>query len=246
LKVSIITVVLNAEKTIGECIASVASQTYKNIEHIIIDGASTDGTLDIIKKYPSVSQLISQRDEGLYFAMNHGINLAKGEIIGILNADDALYNEKVIEDIVHAFETSGADAVYGDLVFTHPRHRQKITRKWHAGLYSPARFRKGWMPPHPTLYIKKSIYEQYGLYNTSITSSADYELMVRLLMRYHINLFYIPKFLVSMRTGGKSTGSLINRFRANREDLRAWKINGLSPHPLIRFLKPLRKIRQFF
>jgi glycosyltransferase involved in cell wall biosynthesis len=245
-KVSVVTVVLNGERTLQECIQSVAIQTYRNIEHIIIDGASTDGTLQIIKNSPSVSKWISEKDTGLYHAMNRGIEMAEGDIIGILNADDALYDASVIGNIVHAFNTSGADAVYGDLVFTHKINRNRITRRWISGNYRPERFRRGWMPPHPTLYLHRNIYEQFGLFNTSLDSSADYELMVRLLMRYHIRMHYLPKILVSMRTGGKSTGSILNRLRANRQDLRAWKVNGLIPHPLIRLLKPFRKLNQFF
>ena len=242
---TIITACYNASSTIADTLKSIASQSYQNIEHIIIDGASTDDTLKIVQQFPHVSTIISEKDGGIYHAMNRGIGLCTGEVVGILNADDVYAHEDVISKVADLFKDASVDAIYGDLVFVDQQHPDKITRTWKAGSYHFKQFYNGWMPPHPTFFVRRSLYQQYGKFNTTLTSAADYELMLRFLLKHKIKLAYLPETMVRMRQGGKSTASLKNRLIANKEDHLAWKINGLKPHPFTLILKPLRKIKQF-
>ena len=242
---SIITACFNAAPTVADTLKSISSQSYQNIEHIIIDGASTDDTLKIVQQFPHVSTIISEKDGGIYHAMNRGIGLCTGEVVGILNADDVYAHEDVISKVADLFKDASVDAIYGDLVFVDQQHPDKITRTWKAGSYHFKQFYNGWMPPHPTFFVRKSLYQQYGKFNTTLTSAADYELMLRFLLKHKIKLAYLPETMVRMRQGGKSTASLKNRLIANKEDHLAWKINGLKPHPFTLILKPLRKIKQF-
>jgi glycosyltransferase len=177
--------------------------------------------------------------------MNRGIGLCTGEVVGILNADDVYAHEDVISKVADLFKDASVDAIYGDLVFVDQQHPDKITRTWKAGTYHFKQFYNGWMPPHPTFFVRRSLYQQYGKFNTTLTSAADYELMLRFLLKHKIKLAYLPETMVRMRQGGKSTASLKNRLIANKEDHLAWKINGLKPHPFTLILKPLRKIKQF-
>jgi glycosyltransferase len=245
LTLTIITACYNASSTIADTLKSIASQSYQNIEHIIIDGASTDDTLKIVQQFPHVSTIISEKDGGIYHAMNRGIGLCTGEVVGILNADDVYAHEDVISKVADLFKDASVDAIYGDLVFVDQQHPDKITRTWKAGPYHFKQFYNGWMPPHPTFFVRRSLYQQYGKFNTTLTSAADYELMLRFLLKHKIKLAYLPETMVRMRQGGKSTASLKNRLIANKEDHLAWKINGLKPHPFTLILKPLRKIKQF-
>ena len=242
---SIITACFNAAPTVADTLKSISSQSYQNIEHIIIDGASTDDTLKIVQQFPHVSTIISEKDGGIYHAMNKGIGLCTGEVVGILNADDVYAHEDVISKVADLFKDASVDAIYGDLVFVDQQHPDKITRTWKAGSYHFKQFYNGWMPPHPTFFVRRSLYQQYGKFNTTLTSAADYELMLRFLLKHKIKLAYLPETMVRMRQGGKSTASLKNRLIANKEDHLAWKINGLKPHPFTLILKPLRKIKQF-
>ena len=242
---SIITACFNAAPTVADTLKSISSQSYQNIEHIIIDGLSTDDTLKIVQQFPHVSTIISEKDGGIYHAMNKGIGLCTGEVVGILNADDVYAHEDVISKVADLFKDASVDAIYGDLVFVDQQHPDKITRTWKAGSYHFKQFYNGWMPPHPTFFVRRSLYQQYGKFNTTLTSAADYELMLRFLLKHKIKLAYLPETMVRMRQGGKSTASLKNRLIANKEDHLAWKINGLKPHPFTLILKPLRKIKQF-
>ena len=245
--VSIITVVYNGADTIAEAIESVLGQTYPHIEYIIIDGASTDGTQAIVARYGGqVSQFISEPDGGLYDAMNKGIGRATGDVIGILNADDLYQNTEVISRVVALLEQQKADAVYGDLVYAQRNAPDKITRYWQAGTYKPGAFLRGWMPPHPTFFVRSSVYRQYGYFTTILRSAADYELMLRFIHKHQIRVAYLNQVLVVMRLGGVSNSSLFNRLQANREDRIAWQMNGMRPGWLTRWLNPLRKIRQFW
>jgi glycosyltransferase len=244
-KVSIITVCHNAAHTIADTLGSVASQTYSNIEHIIIDGASSDTTLQVIRQFQHVTQLVSEKDEGMYPALNKGIALATGEIIGILHADDTYAKNDVIAKVAALFADTSVDAVYGDLVFVDQQHPEKITRRWIAGPYRKNDFYRGWMPPHPTFFVRANLYTQFGNFNTSFTSAADYELMLRFLLKHSIRPVYLPEVMIRMRQGGRSTTSVKNRLIAHLEDWRAWKVNHLRPHFFTLFLKPIRKIRQF-
>lgn len=249
-KISIITVAFNAEQTIEDCIKSVLKQTYKNIEYIIIDGKSTDLTLDKIKntlnQFPKIDiQIVSEKDDGIYFAMNKGIALATGEVVGILNADDIYANDSVLEKVMSRFNSNSTDAVYGDLVYTKNNNLQKVVRYWKSGIYKKKSFLYGWMPPHPTFFVRKSIYNQFGAFNTKLKSAADYELMLKFIHKNKIKLDYIPEILVKMRAGGQSNSSINNRVNANNEDKKAWELNNLEPYFFTMILKPFRKIFQF-
>lgn len=246
MKVSIITVCYNAASTIESAIQSVISQDYKNIEYIIVDGKSTDKTESIIEKYNGrISKFISEKDEGMYFALNKGIKLASGDIIGILHSDDFYSNEKVISRVVKEFESKTVDSVYGDLQYVSRNNTKKIIRQWKSKSYDPSLFLNGWMPPHPTFFVKRKCYEQFGEFNTSFSISADYELMLRFLYKHTISSSYIPEVLVKMRTGGVSNVTIKNRTTANKEDRLAWKVNRLKPNAFTFILKPLSKLKQF-
>ncbi len=246
-KLSIITVAYNSQSTIRQTIESVLSQDYDNIEYIIIDGGSTDWTLDIVKNYKDkIGYFVSETDDGIYDAMNKGINAATGDIIGILNSDDFYPNNFVISNVVKTFLNRGCDAVYGDLVYVKQNDASKIVRYWQSGMYTIKKIKNGWMLPHPTFFVKKEMYERYGYYNTDLRSAADYEMILKLLYKRNINVFYIPMILVKMRMGGASNSSIMNRLRANKEDGLAWTKNQLNKPMFVRIKKPLQKIRQFF
>ena len=243
MKVSIITTCFNSEKTITVTIFSVLNQTYSNIEYIIIDGSSKDSTLDKINKYANkINILVSEPDQGMYYAMNEGISLASGDLIGILNSDDLFYNNQIIDKVVTCIKNDNSDAVYGDLIYF---NNNKITRYWKAGNLSIKKMKFGWMPPHPTLFVKKNIYDKFGLFDVSFKTSADYELILRFLLKHNINVSYIPDVLIKMKTGGQSNRSIKNRIKANIEDKRAWNVNNLKMPFYTRYLKPVLKINQY-
>lgn len=246
LKISIITVSYNSAQTIEHTIQSVLSQTYPNIEYILVDGASQDNTLKILEKYKSkISKFISEKDNGIYHAMNKGIKMATGDIIGILNSDDFYADDNVLNDVVTTFEKSKADSIYADLQYVDANNTQKIKRYWKSGTYKPGDFLFGWMPPHPTFFVKREVYEKYGLFNESLRSAADYELMLRFIHKHQISVDYLPRVIVKMRSGGQSNVTAKNRIKANLEDRKAWEINNLKPYFFTLFLKPLRKLKQF-
>jgi glycosyltransferase len=246
-KISIITVTYNSAQTLEHTIQSVLSQTYSNIEYIIVDGKSTDNTLEIIEKYKNkISQFISEKDDGLYHAINKGIELATGDIIGILHADDFYINENVLSKVTETFTKTNAEAVYADLYYVDKDNTDKIIRTWKSGVYKASSFLWGWMPPHPTFFVKKDAYTKYGLFNTTLRSAADYEIMLRLLFKHKIKVAYLPEFIVKMRVGGQSNASVTNRVKANNEDRLTWKLNDLKPYFFTLTLKPLRKLTQFF
>ena len=247
MKVSIITVCRNAEASVESAIQSVLQQDYKDIEYILVDGKSTDKTISIIDKYKSrISKFISEKDEGMYFAINKGIKYATGDVVGILNADDFYLTEKIISRIVKEFQSKQTESVFGDLQYVKKENPKEIFRHWKSESYHSKLFLKGWMPPHPAFFVKRNCYEKFGAFNTSFSISSDYELMLRFLYKHKISSSYIPEVLVRMRTGGMSNVSLKSRVKANREDKLAWKINGLKPNSFTLILKPLSKLRQFF
>ncbi|MDF2437037.1 MAG: glycosyltransferase [Bacteroidota bacterium] len=247
MKISVITVCYNSSSTIEATIRSVVEQDYPVVEYIVVDGKSTDKTLEIVNKYSNkISKIVSEKDEGLYFAINKGIALAKGDVIGILHADDFFTNSHVLSKVMEAFINYKPDTVYGDLQYVDRTDTSKVIRKWNSGQYSDGLFLKGWMPPHPSFFVRKSVYEKYGSFNTTLRSAADYEMMLRLLHRFKVSTYYIPEVLVKMRVGGKSNVSLANRIKANREDKKAWLINNLKPGLFTLIRKPLSKLSQFF
>jgi glycosyltransferase len=247
LKISIITVTYNSAATLEQTIQSVTGQTYPHIEYIIVDGKSTDDTLKIVEKYKDrISKIISEKDAGLYDALNKGIDMATGDVIGILHSDDFYVNKEVIKKYAVVFSETHCDAVYSDLYYVDKNNTDKIIRKWKSGTYSKNAFINGWMPPHPTFFVKKEAYQRFGKFNLDFKSAADYELMLRFILKNQIQIAYLPEYTVKMRIGGKSNVSVQNRVNANLEDRKAWQVNGLKPRFYTLYLKPLRKIVQFF
>lgn len=245
MKISIITVCFNAASTIQDTIDSVANQIYKDIEYIVIDGGSNDGTIDVIKKNSSkINVWVSEPDCGLYDAMNKGLKIASGEIVGFINADDILNSDTTLLDIAEKFNASKVDILYGDLVYCSFNNLENITRVWISGECSTKKFRRGWMPPHLSTYIKLSAYKMYGSYRTDMLIAADYELMLRLMVKHNLPHTYLPKVLARMRQGGLSNSSLRNILLSNIEAYKSWKMNNLSVSPAIILLKPLRKLFQ--
>jgi glycosyltransferase len=225
----------------------VINQQYKDIEFIIIDGKSKDSTVDIIKKYESrISKWISETDKGMYDAINKGMEMCTGDVIGILNSDDLLEEETVVSTIVDAFQQQQVDSIYGDLEYVDPEDLKKIYRIWKGKPYKRSLFRSGWMPAHPTFYFKRELFYKYGGYETHFYSAADYELMCRYLYKHKISSFYIPKLLVKMRRGGQSNSGIKSRLRANRRDFLAMKKNGVPFPFFVSILKPLSKLHQYY
>jgi len=211
-KISLITVSFNAEASIGRCIASVIGQTFKNYEYIIIDGASTDNTINIIKKHEAgISVFVSEPDKGIYDAINKGIRLAKGDVIGILNADDFFADSNALGLVAEVFAQKNTEIVYADLDYVNPD--EKIIRKWRSRDYKTGKFNWGWMPPHPTFYCKRNLFEKYGYYSLEYGTAADYELMLRFIHRFKIDPFYLKKVIIKMKTGGVSNKSFGNRVK---------------------------------
>ena len=244
MKVSVITICFNSQDTIEDTIKSVISQDYKDIEYIIVDGNSKDNTKIIIQKYKSkLAYYISEPDLGIYDAMNKGIAASCGDVIAILNSDDVYAFKSVVSEMVNALGNN--DAVYADLVYVGSNNLNSVKRAWKAGSYKKGLFYFGWMPPHPTFFVKKKCYDELGTYSLDLNTSSDYELMLRFIHKFNISISYLQKTIVKMRLGGASNASIKNRLLANREDKKAWKINGLKPKAYTFLLKPLRKLNQF-
>lgn len=248
MKLSIITIAFNAADTIKDTVESVLSQQLEgfDLEYIVIDGASSDATLAILAPFQDRITLISEPDQGIYDAMNKGISNASGDYIGILNADDMYASEDVLQRVTDLFKSSRAESVYGDLVYVDRDDPTKVTRTWNSGPFKRSAFLQGWMPPHPTFFVRKSVYDAHGLFSLQLRSAADYELMLRFLFKTGITTAYLPSTLVRMRLGGLSNASLGNRWRANREDRKAWRMNGITPYPWTLLMKPLRKVSQLW
>jgi len=246
MKVSIITVCFNSKHTIAETINSVLSQDYKNIEYIVVDGNSADGTLEIISKYRGkISKFLSEPDNGIYDAMNKGIKLASGDTIGILNSDDIYANSSVIANIANFITNNNLDAVYGDIVYVDKHKTNKIKRYWKAGNYKKGAFLYGWAPPHPAFFCRKQIYEKYGSFRTDLKIAADFELMLRLMEKYEIKTGYLPEIMVKMREGGKAN-VLRGIIQGNCEIIRSFRLNNLHFSPFFFISKPLKKTVQIF
>jgi glycosyltransferase involved in cell wall biosynthesis len=246
MKISIVTAAYNSAATIRDTIESVLSQDYPNIEYVVADGGSKDGTVEILKSYGDKIKWVSEKDSGIFEAMSKGVKMATGDVVGIVGSDDFYPDNQAISRVAKAFEESKADSVYGDLYYVDAEDTNKIVRNWKSGKYDRKRFLNGWMPPHTAFFLKKSVYDTYGLYDSSYRFAGDYELMLRMLYRYNVSSYYIPEVLMKMRAGGNSNGSLKGRMKANREDLRAWKMNGIKPRWYTLYAKPISKIFQWF
>ncbi|MBL7982773.1 MAG: glycosyltransferase [Flavobacteriales bacterium] len=285
MKISLITVCRNVAPVIAETLDSVFAQTYPDIELIVIDGASTDGTVEILERYKALPQglptkegtlsdpvagslagdpaeeaeryrassrkrgidiLVSEPDKGIYDAMNKGLARATGDIIGFVNAGDLLMTPNVVADIVSAFQRSHAEAVYGDIIMVDERDIFKVHRTWLSGTYHRENFRKGWMPPHVGTFIRKSVYDRHGHFNTALRIGADYEILLRFLYKHHVHTIHLREVLVRFRLGGMSNGSVRHILRANREVRRSWALNGLKAPPLLVTRKLWSKVMQFF
>jgi glycosyltransferase involved in cell wall biosynthesis len=245
--ISIITVSFNSRKTICDTIESVLNQTYQNIEYIIIDGASKDGTIELVQSYGNkISKFISEPDHGLYDAISKGINLATGNIIGVLNSDDYFTNNTIVEKIVSSFENNEIDAVFGDIQFVHPHELSKIVRYYSSSRFSVEKFKYGFMPAHPSFYVKKEFYIKLGLYKTDYKIAGDYELLIRFLYSNKLNYKYLGFPFVTMRTGGVSNQSLVSILTLNKEIKRACSENGIKTNYLKIYSKYARKIVEYF
>ena len=246
MKISIITPSFNSEKTIEDTIKSVISQTYQDKEYLIIDGGSKDNTLKVVEKYQNkISKIVSEKDKGLYDAINKGIKLATGEIIGNLNSDDVYENNKVLELVAKTFEETNCDVCWGDLVYVKKDDLNKITRIWKSSEFKTGKFKTGWHPPHPSFFVKHEVYEKFGVFREDLEIAADYELMLRFLEKYQVKSAYIPQTLVRMREGGKSNWKSFSKvFKANLECYKSFKINQLPVSPFFIFIKPFSKIKQ--
>ncbi|TKC08648.1 glycosyltransferase family 2 protein [Pedobacter frigoris] len=246
MRVSVITAVFNCSYFIEDCIRSIISQEYRDIEYILIDGGSTDGTLEIIGKYSKhISCMRSEPDLSMYDAINKAIGLATGEVIGVLNADDLLADPDVLSAVVNCFRRNSCDAVYGNLYFVKRNDLTQIVRIWKSGSFRKSDFRFGWMPPHPTLYLKRAVFKNCGEYSLSFGNSGDYEMILRLFYKNDVSAFFLDRVMVIMRTGGRSNDSLLRICSTAFHDYRAMKLNSVFNPVIGVILKKLRKLRQF-
>jgi glycosyltransferase len=246
MRISVITVSFNCAATIRDTLQSVATQSHNDIEHIVVDGASRDGTVELVSVHGAhLEQFVSEPDEGIYDAMNKGVRLATGEMIGFLNGDDTFAYADAIADIARvATENAEADAVFGDLVYVDQNHPERVIRRWRTGGFSRSKLRFGWMPPHPTFYLRRRGWDQLGLFDTKLRIAADYDFLLRCLSRPGTKAAYIDKVLVRMRVGGVSNRSIQSMYHKSREDLVALRTNHIGGLLTLAF-KNLRKIPQF-
>ena len=246
MKISIITVVWNNKATIKDAIDSVLSQTHKDIEYIIIDGASSDGTIEIVKSYgDKITKFVSEPDKGLYDAMNKGISLCSGDVVGILNSDDFYIDEFVISKVVKEFEDKKCDSVYADLVFVKPENLDKTVRYYDSSHFTPSKFAYGWMPAHPTFFVKKETYDKYGVFRTDLKIGSDFDILARFLYTEKISYSYMKEVLVKMRTGGVSTGGLKATWQIAKEQLQVCEDNGIDTNIFKIMSKYPKKLLEF-
>ena len=245
MQISVVTAVYNRADTIAKAMRSVQSQTYPDVEHVIQDGGSRDATLERVAELANAAtRMLSEPDDGIYDAINRGIRRAKGEVIGLMHSDDFFANANVLTKVAQALADPAVDGVYGDLDYVAAHDPDRVIRHWRSGPYAPASLRYGWMPPHPTLYLRREVFERHGLYNPSYRISGDYDAMLRYLVKGGISLAYVPEVLVKMRVGGESNRSLERIARKSREDLRALRENGVGGIVTLA-AKNLRKVTQF-
>lgn len=249
MKVSIITVAFNSGRTLAHTLRSVMSQTYSNIEYVVIDGGSTDDSIDIIREWePRFNGRLkwaSEKDKGIYDAMNKGILMATGDVIGILNSDDFFTSDDIVERFVPAFQDPSIDAIYGDIHFVRDSNLNKCVRYYSSRLFHPRWLRFGFMPAHPSFYPRRQVFDRAGLYKTDYLIGSDYEMMVRLFRTFHIKAKYLPMDFVTMRIGGLSTRNLRSRYQLIKDDVRACRENGIYTNSLLVSLKFLYKIFEF-
>ena len=247
MKVSIITVVYNNEKTVENAIQSVLAQSYKDVEYIIVDGDSKDNTKKIISKYQEhLSHYVSEKDLGIYDAMNKGVALATGELIGILNSDDLYNDHDVISDVVLQFNKhKHLNIIYGDLVYVASENTDQVIRKWHSVSYYPRFFENGNVPPHPALFVKREVYKECGLFNLNFKLAADYDFMLRIFKKFGSSTYYLPRLMVRMRLGGATNKNLKNIIDGNKEIIASWKLNGLKVPLMLMPLRLIKRLIQF-
>jgi len=247
MRISIITVVLNAATTIEDTLHSVAEQRYPDVEHIVVDGASSDGTIDLIRRHQNhLARFVSEPDRGIYDAMNKGIELARGEVIGFLNAGDIYANANVLQWVAETLADPDVDACYADLVYVDAKDTRKVVRYWRSRPYETGLFRTGWMPAHPTFFVKRKIYERYGKFDLDFQFQSDFDLTMRFLEVERIRSVYVPKIFVRMRTGGATNAKLSNIARGNIEAYRARKKYFPRTTPFFIVRKILSRFPQFF
>jgi glycosyltransferase len=244
-KISVVTAVFNREGTIANALRSVAEQDYPNIEHVIQDGGSKDGTLDVIAQFdaPNIS-LESKADGGIYDGINKGIQRTTGDIIGLMHSDDFFAAPHILSRVAKMMENLNIDGVYGDLDYVSEDDTSNVVRKWRSGTYNRKKLKQGWMPPHPTLYLRREIFDEWGLYDTSFRIAADYDAMLRYLVKGGIRLAYLDEVMVKMRVGGESNASLKKIIKKSSEDYRAIRRNGVGGIGTLAF-KNLSKVTQF-
>jgi glycosyltransferase involved in cell wall biosynthesis len=246
MKISVITVCYNSAETIQDTLTSIASQDYPDIEHIVVDGGSKDDTVAMVNAASSVTKFISEPDDGIYDAMNKGIAMASGDIVGILNADDFYIDNIVLSQVADVFSDPSVDACYADLVYVNSQNTNKIVRYWRSRPFEQGLFKKGWMPAHPTFFVRREVYEQCGNFNLDFPRQADFELTMRFLEVHQIKSVYIPRVWVRMRTGGTSNNSIRGIIKGNIEAYRACKLHRLAVSPFFIVRKILSRIPQFF
>jgi glycosyltransferase involved in cell wall biosynthesis len=244
IKISLITVTYNAGGTIERCIQSVISQNYKNVEYIIIDGASADNTIQIINRYQNhIHHFVSEPDEGIYDAINKGINFATGDVVGMLNADDVFTDDSVLGNVAAVFKDGRVPILYGDLDYVDGAG--KIFRKWRSGRYSHGKYNWGWMPPHPTFYCRRELFNEIGFYSLGYGTAGDYELLSRFMHKHRFNAFYLKKVMINMKIGGASNKNLSSRVKGLINDFRAMRNNEIRVPLIAVLLKRIRKIGQY-
>jgi len=247
LKISIITVCYNSEKHIKTAIESVINQTYLDIEYIVVDGASKDRTVDIIKSYgDKITKMVSEPDKGIYDAMNKGFQLATGDYLALINSDDFYMSNDAIENVVNELNKKQTDSLFADLIYVEENNTDKQVRYWKSNEFVKGSFKKGWHPAHPTFFVKNEIYKKYGYFDLSFKLAADFELMLRFLEKYQISSCYLSKPIIKMRLGGATNKNFKNIYNQNIECYRAFKVNDLSVSILYPFYRLLPKIIQFF